>query len=247
VTRNVNDERRMSTPRALSTDEIAREVAMDLPDNSYVNLGIGMPQRVSTYAVGVRGIVLHSENGILGLGPAAEPSDVDPDLIDAGKVPVTLAVGGSYTSHTDSFAIIRGGHLDACVLGGFQVSTAGDLANWNDGEGVPSVGGAMDLALGARIRIVMMRHNDRQGRAKFVHRLTLPLTAKNCVTRAYTELGVFEPSPDGLRVLALTDGVSKEMLRQRTEADVLFGDETKRLPRIDGDAMPYASFLISDR
>lgn len=228
-----------SLAEGLSSEQLAREVALDLPNDSYVNLGIGIPQKVSRFIIDGRGIFLHCENGILGLGPPANPGEEDPDLIDAGKVPVTLAVGGSYISHADSFAIIRGGHLDACVLGGYQVSRHGDLSNWNDGEDIPAVGGAMDLALGARTRIVMMKHNDKRGRAKLVAECSLPLTARECVDRVYTELGIFEPFEGRFRVLGIAQGVSAQEIQDRTDVEIVVDADPRELPRRDVDTLAY--------
>jgi 3-oxoadipate CoA-transferase beta subunit len=223
----------------LSTDQIAREVAIDLPPGSYVNLGVGIPQKVSSYVRDDMSVTLHCENGILGLGPPALAGEEDWDLVDAGKIPVTLALGGSYISHADSFAIIRGGHLDVCVLGGYQVSRNGDLANWNDGEGIPAVGGAMDLALGARTRIVMMRHTDKQGRPKLLQECTLPLTARNCVHRIYTDLGIFEPIGGRLRVLALSADVNLEYVRDRTDIEIVVEGDVLETPRSDDQVLTY--------
>lgn len=223
----------------LTTDGIAREVALDLPPGSYVNLGVGIPQKVSNHVRVDQGVTLHCENGILGLGPPAAAGEEDWDLVDAGKVPVTLAPGGSYVSHADSFAIIRGGHLDVCVLGGYQVSRHGDLANWSDGEDIPAVGGAMDLALGARTRIVMMRHTDKRGRPKLVGECTLPLTARRCVSRIYTDLGIFEPFNGRLRVLGLVDGVTMEQVQERTGIELVVEGEPMDLPRNESQIIRY--------
>jgi 3-oxoadipate CoA-transferase beta subunit len=231
----------------LSTDQIAREVALDLPSGSFVNLGVGIPQKVSSHVRDDMDITLHCENGILGLGPPAAAGEEDWDLVDAGKIPVTLALGGSYISHADSFAIIRGGHLDVCVLGGYQVSRHGDLANWNDGEDVPAVGGAMDLALGARTRIVMMRHTDKRGRAKLVPECTLPLTARHCVHRVYTDLGIFEPVDDHLKVLAIAAGVSLDYVRERTGIELDASGAEVVLPRAEGPVFEYGWMSSAQR
>ena len=222
----------------LTSTALAREVAIDLPVGSYVNLGIGLPQSVSGQVTPGQEVTFHSENGILGLGPGAAPGEEDPDLIDAGKSPATLVAGGSYVSHTDSFVIVRGGHLDVCVLGAFEVSVHGDLANWTDGQGVPAVGGAMDLAVGALRTVVLMRHNDREGRPKLVSRCILPLTAPNCVDRVYTDLGIFEPAGGRFRVLALVTGLSVDDLN---EPDVEYFAEAlpTRLPRAEGSPISY--------
>lgn len=173
---------------------IAEMIAADIPHGSYVNLGIGQPTLVADYLVGDAEITLHTENGMLGMGPAARGDQIDPDLLNAGKQPVTELPGASYFHHADSFAMMRGGHLDVCVLGAFQVSTAGDLANWHTGEGdaIPAVGGAMDLAIGAKQTWVMMTLFTKDGAPKLVSQCTYPLTAPRCVSRVYTDHGVFE-------------------------------------------------------
>jgi 3-oxoadipate CoA-transferase beta subunit len=212
--------------------EIAHEVALDLADGSYVNLGIGLPLLVASALPPGREVVFHSENGILGMGPPAAAGDEDWDLIDAGKRAVTLRPGGSFISHADSFSIIRGAHLDICVMGAYQVSGSGDLANWSTGTGVPGVGGAMDLAVGAKQIYVMMRHTTREDEPTRVAACTLPLTAQGVVTRVYTELGIFSPSPDGgFEVLGLARGVDIEMVRAHTDAPVRAAAEVVELPR----------------
>lgn len=193
-----------------SRDEMAARVARDIPDGAYVNLGIGLPTLVANHLPPAREIVLHSENGVLGMGPAPAAGDEDPDLINAGKQPVTLRPGGCFFHHADSFAMMRGGHLDICVLGGFQVSVTGDLANWHTGEpgAIPAVGGAMDLAIGAKQVFVMMEHLTRQGASKLVERCTYPLTGIGCVDRVYTDLAVLEVTPSGLAVIDVVDGLT---------------------------------------
>lgn len=197
-------------------EELAARVAADIPDGAYVNLGIGLPTAVANQLPAGREIVLHSENGVLGMGPAPPQGHEDPDLINAGKQPVTLVPGGCYFHHADSFAMMRGGHLDICVLGAFQVSVAGDLANWHTGEpdAIPAVGGAMDLAIGAKQVFVMMEHLTRQGASKIVERCTYPLTGIACVDRIYTDLAVIDVSPSGLLVVDIVDGLSLDELRQ---------------------------------
>jgi 3-oxoadipate CoA-transferase, beta subunit len=199
-------------------DEMAARVARDIPEGAYVNLGIGLPTLVANHLGADREILLHSENGILGMGPAPAPGAEDPDLMNAGKQPVTLLDGGSYFHHADSFAMMRGGHLDICVLGAFQVSVEGDLANWHTGEPdmIPAVGGAMDLAVGARRVFVMMEHLTKKGEPKVVRRCTYPLTAARCVSRIYTDLAVLDVSPGGLTVVDMVDGLSLAELRQCT-------------------------------
>jgi 3-oxoadipate CoA-transferase beta subunit len=199
-------------------DEMAARVARDIPEGAYVNLGIGLPTLVANHLAADREIFLHSENGILGMGPAPEPGGEDPDLMNAGKQPVTLLDGGSYFHHADSFAMMRGGHLDICVLGAFQVSITGDLANWHTGapDTIPAVGGAMDLAIGAKRVVVMMEHLTRKGESKIVERCTYPLTGIGCVSCIYTDLAVIEIAPDGLAVVEIVDGLSFEELARLT-------------------------------
>lgn len=202
----------------LTTDELAAVVARDIPAYSYVNLGIGQPTKVAEHLTEDQGIVLHTENGMLNMGPAAVGDQVDPDLTNAGKVPVTELPGASYFHHADSFLMMRGGHLDVCVLGAFQVSAAGDLANWHTGapDAIPAVGGAMDLALGARQVFVMMRLFDKQGRPKLVPECTYPLTGLACVSRVYTDLAVIDVGPDGATVRE-TFGATVDDLRRRLD------------------------------
>jgi 3-oxoadipate CoA-transferase, beta subunit len=188
----------MSTVAGIDRDTMAKVVAADIPPGAFVNLGIGLPTKVSNHLSSDSGVLLHTENGMLGMGPEARGDDVDPDLINAGKVPVTELPGASYFHHADSFAMMRGGHLDVCVLGAYQVSVAGDLANWHTGkpEDIPAVGGAMDLAIGAKQTFAMMNLLDRSGRAKLVRECSYPLTGLGCVTRVYTDLAVFLIEPD---------------------------------------------------
>jgi 3-oxoadipate CoA-transferase beta subunit len=197
-------------------DEIARAVAADIPAGSFVNLGIGLPTRVADYLTTDGGVVLHTENGMLGMGPAASKADVDPDLTNAGKLPVTELPGASYFHHADSFAMMRGGHLDICVMGAFQVSERGDLANWSTGarDAIPAVGGAMDLATGAKDVFVMMTLFDRAGVPKLVRQCTFPLTGLNCVSRVYTELGTFAVGRGGAHVID-TYGATFDDLQER--------------------------------
>ena len=183
----------------LTRDQIAARVAQDIPEGAYVNLGIGLPTLVGNHLPTDREIFLHSENGILGMGPAPAPGEEDWDLINAGKQPVTLKTGGAFFHHADSFAMMRGGHLDICVLGAFQVSASGDLANWHTGgDAIPAVGGAMDLAAGAKRVFIMMEHQTKTGESKIVERCTYPLTGIGCVTRIYTDVAVIDVTPTGL-------------------------------------------------
>ncbi|GAA1647557.1 3-oxoacid CoA-transferase subunit B [Actinoplanes couchii] len=201
----------------LSTGELAALVARDIPAGSYVNLGIGQPTRVADHLTPEQGVILHTENGMLNMGPAATGDDIDPDLTNAGKVPVTELPGASYFHHADSFMMMRGGHLDVCVLGAFQVSVHGDLANWHTGapDAIPAVGGAMDLAIGAKQVYVMMTLFDKQGRPKLVPKCTYPLTGLRCVSRVYTDLAVFDVGAGGA-VVRESFGITREQLRQVT-------------------------------
>ncbi len=186
----------------ISRHEIARRIAADLADGSYVNLGIGAPTLVADFLPPDREIVLHTENGLLGMGPAPDAGRIDPDLINAGKQPVTAAAGAAYFHHADSFAMMRGGHLDVCVLGAFQVSESGDLANWSTGApgAIPAVGGAMDLAIGAKAVYVMTDLLTKQGESKLVERCGYPLTGVGCVTRVYTDHAIFDVTDAGFAV-----------------------------------------------
>lgn len=191
-----------TSPETLGRSELAALVARDIPPGSFVNLGIGQPTLVSNFLTEEQNITLHTENGMLGMGPEAVGEQIDGDLINAGKIPVTELPGASYFHHADSFAIMRGGHLDICVLGAFQVSATGDLANWHTGapDAIPAVGGAMDLATGAKDVFVMMSLLTRDGASKLVETCTYPLTGVGCVTRVYTERAVFLIGPDGVTV-----------------------------------------------
>jgi 3-oxoadipate CoA-transferase beta subunit len=201
----------------LSKQELAALVAADIPHGAFVNLGIGQPTTVADHLTPDQGVVLHTENGMLGMGRAAVGDEIDPDLINAGKIPVIETPGASYFHHADSFAMMRGGHLDVCVLGAFQVSTTGDLANWHTGEpdAIPAVGGAMDLAIGAKDVFVMMSLFTRDGCSKLVEACTYPLTGVACVSRVYTDHGIIDVGPDGPRVRA-TYGLTVEALQDRT-------------------------------
>ncbi|MFN0038350.1 MAG: 3-oxoacid CoA-transferase subunit B [Burkholderiales bacterium] len=202
----------------LSRDQMAARVARDIPEGAVVNLGIGMPTLVANHLPDDREILLQSENGVLGMGPAPAPGNEDWDLINAGKQPVTLLTGGSFFHHADSFAMMRGGHLDICVLGGFQVSVGGDLANWHTGaaDAIPAVGGAMDLASGAKKVFVMMEHLTKSGQSKIVRQCSYPLTGIACVHRIYTDLAVIDVTPDGLRVIDMAEGLTLDELIRLT-------------------------------
>jgi 3-oxoadipate CoA-transferase beta subunit len=204
--------------KRLTRNEIAARVAKDIPEGAYVNLGIGLPTLVGNYLPKDREIFLHSENGLLGMGPAPAPGEEDEDLINAGKQPVTLLTGGAYFHHADSFAMMRGGHLDICVLGAFQVSATGDLANWHTGapDAIPAVGGAMDLAVGAKQVFVMMEHQTKTGESKVVGKCTYPLTGIGCVSRIYTDLAVIDVTPNGLVVREMIPELSIEELQSIT-------------------------------
>ena len=196
--------------------ELAQRVAQDIFDGAYVNLGIGQPTLVANYLPEGMEVVLHSENGILGMGEAPSTGDEDYDLINAGKQPVTLLAGGAYFHHADSFAMMRGGHLDISVLGAFQVSATGDLANWSTGEAgaIPAVGGAMDLAVGAKQTWVMMDLLTKKGESKVVQECSYPLTGLGCVKRIYSDLATLECTPEGLKLIDQVDGLSKEELER---------------------------------
>jgi len=204
--------------RRYSRDQMAARVACDIPDGACVNLGIGLPTLVANHLPKDREILLHSENGVLAMGPAPASGSEDPDLINASKQPVTLLPGGSFFHHADSFAMMRGGHLDICVLGAFQVSVNGDLANWHTGEpdAIPAVGGAMDLATGAKQVFVMMEHLTKQGDSKIVRQCSYPLTGMRCVDRIYTDLAVLDVTGDALAVVDIVEGFSFDELERLT-------------------------------
>ena len=202
--------------KRLTRNEMAARVARDIPDGAVVNLGIGLPTLVANHLPKDREVLLHSENGVLGMGPAPADADIDWDLINAGKQPVTLLNGGSYFHHADSFAMMRGGHLDFCVLGAFQVSVGGDLANWHTGaaDAIPAVGGAMALAIGAKKTYVMMDHQTKGGESKIVPLCTYPLTGVGCVSRIYTDLATIDVTPEGLRVIDMVEGLDLAELQR---------------------------------
>ena len=203
--------------KKLDRNQIAARVARDIPEGAYVNLGIGLPTLVASHIPKGREVIIHSENGILGLGPKPAPGAEDEDLMDAGKAPATIVTGGSYFHHADSFGMIRGGHIDICVLGAFQVAANGDIANWHTGEpdAIPAVGGAMDLAAGAKQVFVTMEHLTKKGESKIVERCSYPLTGVRCVTRVYTDLAVIDIKPDGLHLVEIVaEGLSFDELQK---------------------------------
>ena len=212
----------------LTRDQLAARVARDIPDGAYVNLGIGLPTLVANHLPPEREIVLHTENGLLGMGPAPAKGHEDMDLINAGKQPVTMMTGASFFHHADSFGMMRGGHLDICVLGAFQVSASGDLANWHTGapDAIPAVGGAMDLAIGAKKTFVMMEHCTKEGASKLVASCSYPLTGIGCVKRVYTDLAVIDLGPDGATVVDIVPGVSPEQLQALTGVPLRFSRPT---------------------
>ncbi len=206
--------------KPLSRTGMAARVAQDIPPGWYVNLGIGIPTLVANHVPADREVVLHSENGILGMGPAPEPHKENPWLVNASTQRVSIRAGGSYVHHADSFAMVRGGHLDLCVLGGFQVAENGDLANWarSETETGRQIGGAMDLAVGAKRVWVVMEHTTKDAQPRLLQRCTYPLTAARCVSRVYTSLAVLDVTPQGFTVMDMVAGLSFEELQARTEA-----------------------------
>ena len=199
-----------------SKDQLAQRVAQDIHDGAYVNLGIGMPTLVANHLPAGIEVILHSENGILGMGPAPAAGHEDYDLINAGKQPVTMLAGGAYFHHADSFSMMRGGHLDICVLGAFQVSATGDLANWHTGEkdAIPAVGGAMDLVIGAKQTWVMMDLLTKKGESKVVAQCSYPITGIACVKRIYSELATLECTPKGLKLIDMVEGLTHAELEK---------------------------------
>ena len=199
---------------------IASKIANDLPHASYVNLGIGMPELVSQHIKEDREIIYHSENGLLGMGPTPNENEIDLDLINAGKKPVTILPGGSFCHHADSFSMIRGGHIDYCVLGAMEVSIKGDLANWSTGKGIPAVGGAMDLVAGAKNVFVMTQHITKEGKPKLVQNCTLPLTGAGVVSRVYSDYAVIDITKEGFKVIDMNENISIDYLQNITDGKV---------------------------
>lgn len=212
----------------LTRDQIAERAAQDIPDGAYVNLGIGLPTKIAKYLPNDKDVFLHSENGLLAFGPPPAKGEEDSELINAGKEHVTMLDGGSFFHHGDSFAIMRGGHLDICVLGAFQVAANGDLANWSTGapHAIPAVGGAMDLTVGAKKVFIMTNHVTKEGKPKIVSELTYPVTGKHCVDRIYTDLCVIDVTDTGLRVIEKIEGLSFSDLQAVTGAKLLDATNT---------------------
>jgi 3-oxoadipate CoA-transferase beta subunit len=202
----------------MDRETLAARVAKDIPEGAYVNLGIGLPTKVANFLPTEGDFFLHSENGILGMGPAPAEDDIDWDLINAGKQPVTLLTGGCFFHHGDSFSMMRGGHIDICVMGAYQVSEKGDLANWHTGapDAIPAVGGAMDLAVGAKQVFVMMDLLSKTGESKLVKECSYPLTGLGCISRLYTDLAIFDLGPDGAKVVEMVDGLDLAELSKLT-------------------------------
>ncbi len=215
--------------KKMDRNQIAARVARDIPEGAYVNLGIGLPTLVANHIPKGREVLLHSENGVLGVGPKPAPGTEDEDLINAGKEPVTLLPGGSFFHHADSFGMIRGRHLDFCVLGAFQVSVSGDLANWHTGgaDAIPAVGGAMDLAVGAKNVFVMMEHLTKSGESKIVRHCSYPLTGAACVNRIYTDLAVIDVKADGLHVVDIVEGLEFGELQRLTGVPLAWRETVK--------------------
>jgi len=211
----------------LNREAMAARVARDIPEGAYVNLGIGLPTMVANFLPADKEIFLQSENGLLGMGPAPADEDIDWELINAGKQPVTLLTGGAFFHHGDSFSMMRGGHLDICVLGAFQVSVHGDLANWHTGaaNAIPAVGGAMDLAVGAKEVFVMMDLLTKTGDSKLVETCSYPLTGLGCVSRVYSDVAVFDVGPLGAKVVEMVDGISLEELNALTRLPLVMAFE----------------------
>jgi 3-oxoadipate CoA-transferase beta subunit len=211
--------------RPLTREQMAQVVARDIPDGAYVNLGIGQPTMVADFLRPSSGVVLHTENGMLNMGPPAKDDQIDPDLTNAGKQPVTELPGASYFHHADSFAMMRGGHLDVCIMGAFQVSAGGDLANWSTGapDAIPAVGGAMDLAIGAKQVFVMMSLFAKDGKPKLVPDCTYPLTGRACVSRVYTDVAVFRLDGESVRVVD-TYGIGFDELASRLDVPLVMDE-----------------------
>lgn len=204
-------------------EEMARRAALDIPDGAYVNLGIGIPEKVAQYVPEGREVIYHTENGLLGMGAAVEPGQEDPELINAGKKQVSAIPGAAYFHHADSFAMIRGGHIDICVLGAMQVSQGGDLANWSTGsaDAIPAVGGAMDLVAGVKTIYIITQHCTKTGDPKLVKSCSYPLTGKAVVSRIFTDLAVIDVTPQGFKLVELAPGVDIDYVQQRTGCELI--------------------------
>ncbi|WP_076410304.1 3-oxoacid CoA-transferase subunit B [Shewanella sp. UCD-KL12] len=204
-------------------EQMAQKAAQDIPDGAYVNLGIGIPEKVARYVPEGREVIYHTENGLLGMGPTPDDEDIDFELINAGKKPVSAIAGAAYFHHADSFAMIRGKHIDICVLGAMQVSKQGDLANWSTGaiDAIPAVGGAMDLVAGVKTIFVITQHNTKQGDAKLLENCTYPLTGQGVVSRIYTDLAVIKVTKRGFEVVELAPGVDFDYVQQRTASELI--------------------------
>lgn len=207
----------------LTRDEMAQRVAVDIPDGAYVNLGIGIPELITKFVPEGREFIYHTENGLLGMGPSPGEGQGEPELINAGKRQVTALPGAAYFHHADSFAMIRGGHIDLCVLGALQVSEGGDLANWSTGgpDAIPAVGGAMDLVAGVKLVYVITQHCTKKGEPKLIESCTFPLTGAGVVNRIYTDLAVIDVTPAGFQVFELSPGVDFDYVQERTGAKLL--------------------------
>lgn len=220
---------------ALNRNQVAWRVANDIDEGAFVNLGVGMPLNVLNYVPEGREIIFHSENGVLGMKPLEDGAEPNPDLINAGKQPISLLPGGAFFHHSDSFAMVRGGHIDVCVLGAYEVGQNGDLANWRlpNTKSAPAVGGAMDLAYGARQVYIMCDHNGRDGAPKIVKQCTLPLTGAKCVTKVFTDIAVIERADDGMVVREMAEGLEFEELQERTGAELRLANDWKTLTAPD--------------
>lgn len=207
-------------------EEMAQRLAQDIPNGSYVNLGIGIPELVARFVPDGRTLIYHTENGLLGMGPSPEAGEGDPELINAGKRRVTANPGAAFFHHADSFSMIRGGHIDLCVLGAMQISQYGDLANWSTGapDAIPAVGGAMDLCAGVKSVYVITQHTTKHGEPKLVEKCTYPLTGVGVITRVYTDLAVIDVTPDGFKLIELSPGVDFDYVQQRTGAQLILND-----------------------
>ncbi|MBK1780233.1 3-oxoacid CoA-transferase subunit B [Advenella sp. WQ 585] len=220
----VTDKELNETVKPWTRNQMAERLAQDINDGWFVNLGIGIPTLVANYVGDDKEVIFHAENGVIGIGPTPQENEIEPWLINAGKQYITLKQGGSYVHHADSFAMIRGGHLDLCVLGAYDVSSSGDIANWalSETDTAPAVGGAMDLAVGAKRLWVLMEHTTKDGKPRLMSKCSYPLTASDAVSRVYTNLAVLDITATGFQVVDMAPGVSREYLQERTEAKLSF-------------------------